>query len=91
MRMNMTKKKKTDVFSFGILLSHMFNGRLPKYTMKDKMNQKAFPLPSPSESISEFCINLIARCISFDPKTRPLFDEIFFFIILDEKKKKKVI
>ncbi len=67
---------KTDVYSFGVLLYHLFEGSLPKYTIKSKLKQKEFPLPSPSDSISKFCIDLISRCISFDPKLRPSFENI---------------
>lgn len=55
---------------------HIFVGKLPKYTIRDKLNQKEFPLPSHSSEISQFCIDLISCCTSFDPKNRPSFDEI---------------
>ena len=57
---------KTDVYSFGVLLYFIFVEKLPKYTMKDKLNQKDFPLPKESSpSISDFCIKLISNCLCF--------------------------
>ena len=40
------------------------------------MKRKDVPPPNPSSSISKFCIDLILRCLSFDPETRPSFIEI---------------
>lgn len=67
---------KTDVFSFGIILYYMFVGRMPKQTVKDKIMDKQFDLPDESPSISKFCIELIRKCISKDPKDRPSFIDI---------------
>lgn len=65
-------------------------GKLPKYSMKDKLMKKEVPLPKPSSSISEFCIDLISRCISFDAQNRPSFEDIlneirenFYFLCSD--------
>ena len=33
-------------------------------------------MPQPSDSISNFCINLIKKCLQADPSDRPSFDEI---------------
>ena len=67
---------KVDVYSFGMILLFILEGKMPKYTLKDKMKRKDVPPPNPSSSISKFCIDLILRCLSFDPETRPSFIEI---------------
>ncbi|KAK8895273.1 hypothetical protein M9Y10_023717 [Tritrichomonas musculus] len=68
--------EKTDVYSFGILLFVIFTGSLPKIKLKDKLNGKSFQLPDESNSISKFCINLIEKCVCYDPDSRPSFDQI---------------
>lgn len=72
----------TDVYSFGIVLFFIFVGSLPDYKMRDKMKGNPIPLPKPSDSISEFCLSLIAKCASPNPSERPSFDDI-----LDELRK----
>lgn len=67
---------KTDVYSFGVILHFMFTGELPKQSLKDKLNGSKIKMPSPSKSISEFCIDLIKNCLSYKPSDRPSFDEI---------------
>lgn len=57
---------KTDVYSFRILLHAIFVGSLPKQNLKDKLNHVRIPLPNPSSSISQCCIDLISKCA--DPK-----------------------
>ena len=73
---------KTDVYSFGVVLHVLFTGKLPKLSLKDKVGGKKAELPNSSESISQFCLDLIDKCLSFDPSKRPTFDEI-----LDNMKK----
>lgn len=71
---------KTDVFSFGIVVFYIFVGRLPKQSMKEKAMGKQIKLPEESPSISKCCIDLISKCVSFDPKERPSFDEILGYL-----------
>ena len=44
--------------------------------MRDKMLGKPVPLPNPSLAISQFCLDLIGKCLNADPNERPSFDEI---------------
>ena len=67
---------KTDVYSFGVVLHVIFAGNLPRQTLKEKVTGKKIQMPSPSKSISKFCIKLIEKCLSFDPSKRPSFEEI---------------
>lgn len=67
---------KTDVYSYGVLLHVIFSGRLPKQSLKEKINNKEAQLSRNSASISEYCLNIIRRCMSFEPAKRPTFDEI---------------
>lgn len=67
---------KTDVYSFGVVLYYIFVGNLPKYSITDKTNNKPFPLPSQSSSISSLCIDIIKKCTKHNPLDRPSFDDI---------------
>lgn len=68
---------KTDVYSYGIVLYGIFAGRLPKQNLKDKMtNKNPIRFPHSSSSMTKYCIQLIKKCIEFNPKDRPTFDEI---------------
>lgn len=67
---------KTDVYSFGIVLHVIFTGKLPKQSIKDKVNGNPINLPSPSKSISSFCIQLISKCLENSPSKRPSFEDI---------------
>lgn len=67
---------KTDVYSFGIVLFFIFVGSLPRQHFRDIMRGNAIQMPSPSPSISQFCIDLISRCLSPTPSDRPSFEEI---------------
>ena len=67
---------KTDVYSFGVVLYVMFVGHLPKQSMRDKLTNKPLSFPSPSQSISSYCISIIKKCLAFEPSERPTFDEI---------------
>ena len=58
---------KTDVYSFGVVLFFTFVGSLPSQHIRDIMRGNPIQMPSPSPSISQFCIDLISRCLSPSP------------------------
>ncbi|KAK8839270.1 hypothetical protein M9Y10_032202 [Tritrichomonas musculus] len=67
---------KTDVYSYGVVLFKLFAERLPKQSMRDRLNNVPMEYPNESGKISKYCINLIKRCTKFEPEQRPTFDEI---------------
>lgn len=67
---------KADTYSFGIVLYFIYFGCLPKQNMKDKMSGKTFPLPKESDSASSLVLDLISKCVAFNPSQRPTFKEI---------------
>lgn len=74
------KKKydfKTDVYSFGVLLYYIFCKKQPDFVLNDNLaDNKKFVPPEPSQSMSEFCINLVSKCLNSDPNERPTFKDI---------------
>ena len=68
--------EKTDVYSYGVVLYYIFNGKLPKQSMNDKIKKKKITFPKPSQAISQPCIDLIKKCMSNESKDRPSFDDI---------------
>ena len=76
---------KTDVYSFGVVLHAIFIGHIPKQSMRDKTAGKAIVVTEPeSGNVSQFCTDLIKRCLSPDPKSRPSFEEILLEIRKNE-------
>lgn len=65
---------KIDVYSFGITLIYIVTGSYPKFSMK---NITSGVLPSFSETIAKLVRELIVSCLSYEPESRPSFDEIF--------------
>ena len=67
---------KTDVYSYGIVLFKLFSERLPKQSMRDRMNNVPMGYPTESDEISKYRIRLIRRCTKFEAERRPTFDDI---------------
>lgn len=67
---------KTDVYSFGTILYHLFTGKPLEQPAKDKSEGASIKMPTPSDNISQFCIDLIQKCVAFDPNNRPTFKDI---------------
>lgn len=67
---------KIDVYSFGIMLYRIFLDSLPKQNMKEKANRVKIIVPKPKKTITEFCSELISKCIEPDSKLRPSFKDI---------------
>ena len=67
---------KTDVYSFGVLLMVLFTGSFPQQNLKEVLNNKQIKFPDASPAISSFTISLIKKCMSFEAKKRPSFEDI---------------
>lgn len=67
---------KTDVYSYGVILYSIFNEKLPKQTIQNKVAGKPMRLSTASDSISEFCLSLIEKCLQFSPAERPSIDDV---------------
>ena len=72
---------KTDVYSFGFVLYYIFVGKLPEQNIKDIIAHKIIKLPKQSPSISQVCIDLMSKCLSFNPDERPSFEEIIQILL----------
>lgn len=59
-----------------MILFYIFSECLPKDSMKDKTIGKAVPIPSHSPLMSDFCLDLISKCLRNDPNERPTFIQI---------------
>lgn len=67
---------KTDIYSYGVVLFALFSGEVLKQKMRKRMNNVPFEFPPEWPSMSKYRIDLIKRCMSFDPSKRPILDEI---------------
>ncbi|KAK8897638.1 hypothetical protein M9Y10_015601 [Tritrichomonas musculus] len=72
---------KTDVYSFGILLYHLFTGSLPNQAFRDKLNYVPINYPQQSDNISNCCISIIKSCTSSQPSNRPSFEKIIEYFL----------
>lgn len=70
--------EKVDVYSFGVLLLFILTrNKSPKIKPRSQIQRK---IPQIPKCVNESARSLILRCISFDPKDRPSFQEITKFI-----------
>lgn len=74
MIMNEEYDNKTNVYSLGIIMYHIFIGEMQNFSINDKLKKKLVDYLIESETISKKCINLISKCLSYDPKDRHSFD-----------------
>lgn len=89
---NSTYNKKTDVFSFGILMYQIVTGLTPYPCLKNGTNEFRFKRqvlennlrPEFKHPIKESIRKLIESCWSKDPELRPSFEEIFNKLAFDE-------
>ena len=76
MKNNQKYDHKTDVFSFGVLFCALFTRKFPKKS-QSKSEKAPLLLPQPDgKNISKFSIDLIQKCLSYEPSNRPDFNEI---------------
>jgi serine/threonine protein kinase len=72
---------KGDIFSFGLIVYEILLGTavFPDSMSPFEIMRQVLKgyMPSIPESYGEFMQNLISRCCSMDPQSRPSFDEIF--------------
>lgn len=82
---NETRTKKSDSFSFGLLIYVMITKKIPFenrgfYCFQYDIYNGRYKLPKLDDSIPEFFRILIEMCCQFDPEKRPEFIEIIKYI-----------
>ena len=65
--------EKVDVYSFGVLIFYILCGKMPEITIGKIANGIKAEIP---DSVNEFGKKLINLCWSFEPQSRPSFNEI---------------
>ena len=65
---------KVDVYSFGVVLIYIVTGSYPKFNMRSVVNGVPPKLPA---DVAAWVRDLILRCLSLAPGSRPSFAEIF--------------
>ncbi|OHS94681.1 hypothetical protein TRFO_39151 [Tritrichomonas foetus] len=66
---------KVDVYAFGILLYFILTkGSTPKVSVGNVAMGKKFEIPP---MIGEFYVNIIGKCLEFDPNKRPSFSKLY--------------
>lgn len=69
-------EKIDDAYSFGLILHYIFTQKFPLQKGKNKKRDNEIKLPLPSDSISQFCIDLIEKCLCINQSKYPSFNEI---------------
>ena len=90
-----TYTNKVDVWSYGILLYFAAYGKTPLEPPGSKqkvMKQKIINYP-PCHDLPDSYINLIKKCLTYDPAARPDFQEVLkdpFFMKIEPKQKEEL-
>lgn len=88
--------RKVDVWSYGVVLYFAIYGITPmdtKISQNKVLKEKSIPFPSKPAAPVEL-INLVKRCLEFDPKKRPDFQELLqdpYYLTVDYVKKDKLL
>lgn len=63
---------KTDVYLFGMFLYYIFTGK----TLIFNSDEKSIQFPEPTNSMQQYCIDLIKKCLTVHPAERPSIEEV---------------
>ncbi|OHT14253.1 hypothetical protein TRFO_15411 [Tritrichomonas foetus] len=70
--------EKVDIYSFGIVVYFILTeGKIPKFSLKNILNGEPLTIPVTFDS---FYHHIIELCLSYNPASRPSFDELINII-----------